>query len=157
MTRLAWDDPTVQQWIQQGRIDAPEAHEDGRERILLPREGYPNEKAMQDKLGAIAKQYGRLFYHTWNSKRSDPGFPDCVVVLPEHPQLVLFWELKMPGKRPTQRQWQWLEGLQQVNRMCDIIQCSVIYPQHMPLALRVLRDPTWVHCCELHEACGLSG
>lgn len=52
-----------------------------------------------------AEQLGWHCYHTHDSRRSDEGFPD-LVMLRDGRQLVA--ELKMPGKNPTEAQREWL-------------------------------------------------
>lgn len=50
-----------------------------------------------------------LAYHTHDSRRSQAGFPDLVVVHPEHG--AIYAELKMPEKYPTPMQRVWLTTL----------------------------------------------
>jgi hypothetical protein len=52
----------------------------------------------------LARQLGWLRYHTYRSERSQPGFPDEVLVRDR----VLFVELKREGGRlsPSQELWQ---------------------------------------------------
>jgi hypothetical protein len=51
----------------------------------------------------------RLQYHTHDSRRSDRGFPDLVLV--REPR-VLFIEVKKESGHITGEQHEWLEGLQ---------------------------------------------
>ena len=62
------------------------------------------EKDFQAQVLDLARLCGWLCYHTHDSRRSAPGFPDLVLVRP--PRLV-FAELKSEeGKlRPEQRAW----------------------------------------------------
>lgn len=62
-------------------------------------------------LGAIrdlAKTLGYATYHTYRSDRSEPGFPDLVLM---RPPLLLFRELKTDRGRLTAPQRRWLEEL----------------------------------------------
>lgn len=64
------------------------------------------EKSLQAQVITTARTAGWLVYHTHDSRRSQPGFPDLVLVHPRR-QLVLYRELKTErGRvRPEQRQW----------------------------------------------------
>lgn len=61
----------------------------------------------------LATLYGYEHYHTYNSFRSDPGFPDLVLINPDR-RGVVYIECKMEGKQPTDNQLYWLEML----RLC---------------------------------------
>ena len=56
----------------------------------------------------LARLGGWLAYHTHDSRRSDPGFPDLVLVRP--PDLVVA-ELKTEHGRMTGAQAHWIEAL----------------------------------------------
>jgi hypothetical protein len=66
------------------------------------------EKQFQAWVTKLAKFYGYLVYHTWNSFRSTEGFPDCVMVRPGR---LLFAELKSDKGKVTPAQQTWLETL----------------------------------------------
>lgn len=69
---------------------------------------FPNESAFTDWVCGQARKAGwGCVYHTWNSKRSEPGFYDVRALDPPH---VLVVELKMPGQKPTPDQVRWLNG-----------------------------------------------
>jgi hypothetical protein len=55
------------------------------------------------------------FYHTWDSRKSSPGFPDCVIVIPGAGRQI-FAELKRMGAGLTADQVKWLEALDRVPR-----------------------------------------
>ena len=61
------------------------------------------EKQFQSKVITLAKTLGWKMYHTYDSRRSEPGFPDLVLVKNK----VLFRELKTDtGKlRTEQKEW----------------------------------------------------
>ena len=67
------------------------------------------EKAWQAKVIEAAKWLGWSVYHTHDSRRSEAGFPDLVLV---RDQRLIFAELKSPKGRvtPAQTQWLWLLG-----------------------------------------------
>lgn len=60
------------------------------------------------KVQALAKRRGWLSYHTHDSRRSDPGFPDLVLVRKDR---LIFAELKSAKGRPTPEQSTWLISL----------------------------------------------
>lgn len=61
------------------------------------------EKQFQSQVIAIAKQFGWAAYHTYDSRRSEPGFPDLVLVKDR----VLFRELKTDTGRISEAQKLW--------------------------------------------------
>ena len=69
---------------------------------------WKNEKAFTASVKKAAKQFGWLPYHTFNSKRSDPGFPDLVLVRGSE---LIFAELKMPKGRISEHQRNWAAKL----------------------------------------------
>jgi len=60
----------------------------------------------QSVIIAEAKRLGYLVYHTHDSRRSEPGFPDLVMVAPKF-KLVFAIELKTdrPKLKPEQQAW----------------------------------------------------
>lgn len=66
-----------------------------------------SEKQFQTHLIRYAKSRGWRVYHTFCSKRSEPGFPDLVLVR----EKVLFRELKSEKGRVTQHQRKWGDAL----------------------------------------------
>lgn len=69
-----------------------------------------SEDKLQEEIRSAAVEHGWLEYHTYDSRRSTPGFPDLVLVHPRHGALV-FRELKRQGKSPTAKQQEWLDSL----------------------------------------------
>lgn len=90
------------------------------------------EKAFQEAVRELATTHTWLYYHTQDARKSPAGFPDTVCV--RGPQLVCA-ELKMPGKRPTPAQQQWLDALAQVTQ----VQTFLWFPADMDTILEVLR------------------
>lgn len=66
------------------------------------------EKEFQERVRNLARALGWLVYHTHDSRRCEPGFPDLVMV--RAPRL-LFMELKREGGRFSQDQIHWLQEL----------------------------------------------
>ena len=67
-----------------------------------------SEKQFQAQILQLANLTGWLTYHTHDSRRSQAGFPDLVLV---RPPVVLFAELKSEGGRLRPEQEAWLEAL----------------------------------------------
>jgi VRR-NUC domain len=72
----------------------------------LPREA-EGEKAFLARVQALAGSLGWLTYHTHDSRKSPPGFPDLVLVRDR----VVFAELKTDAGRLTDEQQEWLDRL----------------------------------------------
>ena len=65
------------------------------------------EKQFEAQVRQMAKMFGWLYYHTFLSKWSSAGFPDCVFVR----ERVIYAELKSETGQPTPEQYEWLEAL----------------------------------------------
>lgn len=70
---------------------------------------------LQDRVRALVLDHpmsrgSALFYHTWNAKKSAPGFPDCVIVLPMQGRTI-FAELKKEKGKLSDPQKMWLSAL----------------------------------------------
>jgi len=66
------------------------------------------EKAFEQQVHNLARSLGWLYYHTWRSKFSEPGFPDCVLVKGGR---TIYAELKTEKGKVTTAQQQWLDAL----------------------------------------------
>jgi hypothetical protein len=71
----------------------------------------PTEKRFQAAVAALARRNGWEPYHTHNSKRSDPGWPDLALC---RPPVLLLVELKTNTGRLSKRQRFWLDLLRRV-------------------------------------------
>ncbi len=72
------------------------------------------EKDFQKGVVRLARQLGYSVFHPFLSIRSDPGFPDLVLIRPadgRYSGRVIFCELKRVGKEPTEKQQAWLDVL----------------------------------------------
>jgi len=70
------------------------------------------EAALLARVMHLCRLYGLLYYHTHDSRGSQPGFPDLVIVSPDGDgQTVLFRELKVNGGRLTFEQKRWGRAL----------------------------------------------
>lgn len=65
------------------------------------------ERQLQEAVVNMAKNLGWLVQHTYDSRRSEPGFPDLVLVR----HRVMFRELKRTNGRLTKDQEKYLERL----------------------------------------------
>ena len=73
-----------------------------------------SEKDFLEQVRELARYEGWLSYHTYRSTRSEPGFPDLVLVRP--PRLI-FAELKTEKGRVTPAQRLWLDVLGRCNEV----------------------------------------
>jgi hypothetical protein len=76
--------------------------------------GKITEKHWQDDVLEIANLFGWASYHTFDSRRSNPGFPDLILA---RPPLVIAAELKTDHGRISLAQRQWLATLEQCDRI----------------------------------------
>lgn len=75
------------------------------------------EKKWQADVEKHAKTFGWLCYHTYNSRRSEKGFPDLVMVRDNR---VVYTELKTndPASKPSVEQIKWLNALDEAG--CEV-------------------------------------
>jgi hypothetical protein len=98
-----------------------------------------SEKAVMQTLRRVALAAGYLFYHTYSSKRSEPGWPDCAVVHPTGPDTTLYLlECKREGEYTTLAQARWLAALGRVTR----VEAGVVWPHTLPEWLARWREDT---------------
>lgn len=98
----------------------------------LPLAAFP-EKELLARVRFMARQYGWRCYHTHNSKRSEPGFPDlCMVKVPR----LIFAELKREGESPTIEQEAWLAAL---GAIPGVLAC-LWYPSDLPHIITLLTE-----------------
>ena len=68
-----------------------------------------SEHDFQEAVIDMAKtEYGYITYHTFDSRRSDAGFPDIVAVRRGR---IVYIELKAMKGRLSDAQWEWLAAL----------------------------------------------
>jgi len=75
------------------------------------------EKDLLEQCRAAAKGLGLLCYHTHDSRRSEPGFPDLVIV---GRRGVLIRELKRQRGAVTSAQSAWLDALTTAGADADV-------------------------------------
>lgn len=79
--------------------------------------GQTPEAVFQAQVVQLAGFYGWLIYHTHDSRRSQPGFPDLVLVRGAE---LLFVELKTASGRVRPEQQMWLDALRVVQEAVAI-------------------------------------
>ena len=67
-----------------------------------------SEKSLQGAIIEYAEMQNWRVYHTYDSRKSEPGYPDLHLVRGKRS---IFAELKKEGKKPTIEQVVWLEAL----------------------------------------------
>jgi hypothetical protein len=67
------------------------------------------EETLLNRTRRLALDHGFLFYHTYDARRSEKGFVDCVCAKPGHP--LYLWELKSERGKLTADQLIWQEFL----------------------------------------------
>ena len=70
------------------------------------------EKTLQAFVVQAARSAGWAVYHTFDSRRSEPGFPDLVMIRGGR---MIAAELKRHKKQPTEAQERWLNHFRQVS------------------------------------------
>lgn len=88
------------------------------------------EKQFQSHIVQFAKMRGWLVYHTYDSRRSEPGFPDLVLVRGKR---VLFRELKTNKGRLTFHQIKWGKQLRDADSDYDVWRPSMMKDIHKEL------------------------
>lgn len=91
-----------------------------------------SEAHLQTQVLNLAALYGwELRYHTHDSRRSQPGFPDLVLVRPPE---ILFWELKGEKTRVRPEQQVWIAALTACGLEAAILRPSDFDAIHARLA-----------------------
>jgi hypothetical protein len=91
------------------------------------------EREFQDLIVEAAVLNGYLTYHTHDSRRSDPGFPDLVCVKPGRP--ILFLEVKTERGKVSAIQQMWIET---INETEGTALAMVVRPRDWLTLLEVL-------------------
>lgn len=71
-----------------------------------------SEDTLQTRVEQLARELGWIHYHTYNSRRSQPGFPDLVLVRRGR---IVWRELKTSRGKPSADQKKWLDALAVAN------------------------------------------
>jgi hypothetical protein len=92
------------------------------------------EAAFMERVVALARQHGWLVYHTLDSRGSDPGFPDLVLV---RAGILFFVELKTDTGKETAEQKLWGDTLAEVK----LTRAAIWRPCTMDAIERILTKP----------------
>ena len=90
-----------------------------------------SEKDFQQQVVDLARLNHWMVYHTADSRRSYPGFPDLVMV---RGPMLLALELKTEAGKVTVQQQEWIDALQKVR----IVSADIARPHHWPDIERAL-------------------
>jgi hypothetical protein len=94
------------------------------------------EAQLQTQVLAMARFHGfTLTYHTYDSRRSDAGFPDLVMVNPRQKR-VLFRELKREKGSITSKQQTWIDTLTAAGQDAAIWKPSHLFSGEIEASLR---------------------
>src|SRR5690606_36045745 len=86
----------------------------------------------------VCRTLGLLCYHTYDSRRSEPGFPDLVIV-GLGPGAVLYRELKSERGRLRPEQRIWLDALSRAGQDADVWRPGDFYSGRITRELASLR------------------
>lgn len=90
------------------------------------------EKEFQQSIIDLAKATGWYVYHTYDSRRCTPGFPDLVLI---KPPTLLFREIKTETGRLTDAQKKWLSMLDESG-----LNASIWRPTNWPEIEETLKE-----------------
>lgn len=93
-----------------------------------------SERALQSAIMRLAKDNGWLAYHTWNARKSAPGYFDCTFAKVGHP-LVLA-ELKTATGSLTIEQQRWYD----ITKQTTGVECYIWRPDDWDLVEKLLRS-----------------
>ena len=94
------DEDELRRWVDEGLVPAKALGLPERQPLLDI-----DEKEFQTQVVSLAKRNGWKVYHTYSSKRSEPGFPDLVF---RRAGRIIVAELKVGDNTPTEEQEEWL-------------------------------------------------
>ncbi len=93
------------------------------------------EKAFQQQVIDLAHLYGWLCYHTYDSRRCAPGYPDLALCHPERGEYLLA-ELKSERGRLRPAQRQWIDAIR-----ASSVECHVWRPSDIDSIVARLKPP----------------
>jgi hypothetical protein len=93
-----------------------------------------SERSFMQAIRREALAHGYLFYHTFDSRKSAPGFVDCVLAKPGRP--LLMWELKTADGIVTLAQQRWVDVLSTVTS----VEAGVYRPEDWETLVARLRS-----------------
>jgi hypothetical protein len=123
---MHWSEEDYQQFLRRSQqsIDGPGATQD------------TPEKAFLAQVVRVARRQGYLVYHTHDSRRSAPGFPDvCIVEAKPGPGRCFLWECKTRTGKLSMDQQIWLRALDGKN-----VDARVVRPGDLEEIVKLLRQ-----------------
>ena len=129
---IPFSHPAIQQAIERGLIQLGNAPQAPALEAELP-DGI-SEREFQQKVIGLAERHGWRVYHTFDSRRSAPGWPDLSIARPG--QLILA-ELKTDAGKLRPEQAEWLELL----RTVEGIRVRLWRPSLWPAIVAELTQP----------------
>lgn len=88
---------------------------------------------LQQAVTDLARVLKLDFYHPHDSRKSDPGYPDCTIIVRSvrHERRLIYAELKTQKARPTHHQARWLDSLSLVADESDgLVDVFLWRPSH---------------------------
>lgn len=76
------------------------------------------ERELQSQVELLLRMGGWLVYHTYDSRRSAPGFPDIVALRGSR---ILALELKVEGAKPSEAQYEWLRAWDRAGALAYVV------------------------------------
>ena len=112
-------------------------------------------EGLQQAVTDLCKALGLLIFHPYDSRKSEPGYPDCTIVDFKRCRII-YAELKRQRTRPTEAQVRWLDALALVaDESAGRVEAVLWRPSHWldGSIERILRggdaikgrDPIWEH------------
>lgn len=90
-------------------------------RRILDNHMFSSEKAFQAAVRKKAEDNGWLVYAVRDSRQTPAGWPDLTLIRGGR---LMFWELKMPKKKPTAAQQKWLGALARTGAGAEVMRPS---------------------------------
>ena len=87
-----------------------------------------SEAELMANVRQLCRMLGLRVYHTYDSRRSDPGFPDLVIVGAER---VIYRELKSDRGRLSAEQRAWLDALGRAGQDADVWRPGDLYSERI--------------------------
>ena len=112
--------------------------------MSAPLHNFKTEKRFQDAVVQLAHIHGFKAYHTYDSRRSTPGFPDLVLLRDD---ILIFAELKTEKGKLSEFQKEWLSGLDDFAESIEQIWCFSGRP--MPIRVYLWRPSDWDNIIEI--------
>lgn len=100
---------------------------------------FANEREFQETVVGTCRTFGLLCYHTYDSRRSAPGFPDLVIVGKNR---TLFVELKTDTTQLTLDQIMWRDRLLATGELWELWRPRMWRNRHIQSDLIRLREGT---------------